>query len=73
MKIAVAGSSGFIGRTLVPFLTTQGHAVQKLVRKPVGGTGEIAWNPSSGEVEWEKLDGVEAIVNLAGASLAEAT
>ena len=70
MKIAVAGSSGFIGRALVPFLAAQGHLVQRLVREPVGEAETIGWNPLSGEVEWEKLDGVEAVVNLAGANLA---
>lgn len=71
MKIAVAGASGFIGGALVPFLTAQGHTVHRLVRRPVAGAAEIAWNPSSGEVEWEKLDGVETIINLAGANLSQ--
>lgn len=71
MKIAVAGASGFIGGALVPFLTTRGHVVHRLVRRPAAGAAEIAWNPSSGEVEWEKLDGVETIINLAGANLSQ--
>ena len=71
MKVAVAGASGFIGRALVRRLDADGHTVVRLVRRPAEQTDEVAWHPSSSEVEqWERLEGVDAFVNLTGANLA---
>jgi len=71
MKVAVAGASGFIGSALVPHLEAAGHAVVRLVRRTAERPDEVAWHPSSGEIEhWDRLEGVEAFVNLTGANLA---
>ena len=71
MKVAVAGASGFIGSALARRLEAEGHAVVRLVRRTAERPDEVAWHPSSSEIEqWERLEGVEAFVNLTGANLA---
>jgi uncharacterized protein len=69
MRIAVTGSSGVIGRELVPFLTTAGHRVDRLVRRQAAGPGEISWDPPRGWIDTERLEGVDAVVHLAGESI----
>jgi hypothetical protein len=69
MRIAVTGSSGTIGRELVPFLTTAGHRVERLVRRQAAGPGEISWDPPHGWIDSERLEGVDAVVHLAGESI----
>lgn len=67
LRIAVTGASGLIGRALVPFLTTGGHTVIRLVRRRArGGADEAAWNYEKGRVDQEKLEGLDAVVHLAG-------
>lgn len=71
MKLAVAGASGFVGSAFVRRLKADGHLVLRLVRRPAEQPDEIAWHPSFGEMEqWERLEGIEGIVNLAGSNLA---
>jgi len=70
MKIALTGSTGFIGSALVPLLTTQGHDVRRLVRPQSRDNattpGEKAtWDPSSGMLETSALEGCDAVVHLA--------
>lgn len=67
MQIAVTGSSGFIGSALVGALTTSGHRVTRLVRRP--GSGVVAWDSTSGVATSDVLEGLEAVVHLAGESL----
>jgi uncharacterized protein (TIGR01777 family) len=69
LTIAVSGTSGLVGSQLVPFLTTGGHTVQSLVRSRPVGTNEILWDPHSGTVEAEKLEGVDAVIHLAAESV----
>lgn len=68
MHVAVTGSSGFIGSALVEALTASGHRVTRLVRLP--GSGAVAWDLASGVATSAGLEGVVAIVHLAGESLA---
>lgn len=70
LKIAITGASGLVGRALVPFLSTQGHTVYKLVRHPAHGPDEIYWNPDAGEIEAHKLNGLDAVIHLAGENIA---
>jgi uncharacterized protein (TIGR01777 family) len=69
LRIAITGSSGVIGRELVPFLTTAGHRVERLVRRQAAEHDEIAWDPSRGWIDNERLEGVDAVVHLAGESI----
>lgn len=70
MKILVTGSTGLVGAAVVPFLTTGGHQVLRLVRGAVRGDDEIAWNPATGEIDAAKLEGLDAVVHLAGENIA---
>jgi len=69
MHIAVTGASGLVGSALVPFLTTGGHRVTRLVRKSPG-TNEVGWDLAEGIRELSRLEGVDAVVHLAGESIA---
>lgn len=66
--IAVSGSSGTVGSALVPFLTTAGHRVIRLVRHEPRGSDQRRWDPA--EPAGGLLDGVDAVVHLAGAGIA---
>ena len=69
LTIAVSGTSGLVGSQLVPFLTTGGHTVKRLVRSGPTGDDEILWNPRTNTVETEKLEGTDAVIHLAGESV----
>jgi uncharacterized protein (TIGR01777 family) len=71
VRVAVAGSSGFVGSALLPRLTDAGHSVVRLVRGTPQGPDEVAWDPSAGTVDVDGLRGVDAIVNLAGAGIGD--
>ncbi|MBZ5670343.1 MAG: TIGR01777 family oxidoreductase [Acidobacteriia bacterium] len=71
MRILLTGSGGLIGRALVPTLTAGGHEVTRLTRsRAPTATGQISWNPSSGTISAESLEGFDAVVHLAGESVA---
>jgi len=70
LRVAVTGSSGLIGRALCNVLTTSGHTVVRLVRSRDRQTPEdVLWDPIGGTVEEEKLEGLDAVVHLAGEPL----
>lgn len=71
LTVAITGASGLVGQALTHFLTTGGHTVLPLVRRKehaVGGA--IHWNPRTGEIDAEALARADAVVHLAGASIA---
>jgi uncharacterized protein (TIGR01777 family) len=70
MKILVSGSSGLVGGALTAFLTTGGHEVLRLVRKSSEQDNAILWNPSAGQIDRAALEGIEAVVHLAGEGIA---
>jgi uncharacterized protein (TIGR01777 family) len=70
MKVLVTGSNGFIGAALVPALSGAGHEVLRLVRGPAG-PGQAHWDIGAGQLDSDKLDGVEAVVHLAGVGIGE--
>jgi hypothetical protein len=69
LTIAITGSSGMIGSALVPFLETGGHRVRRVVRRTPSGD-EIGWNPEAGTLAARALDGVDAVIHLAGENIA---
>ncbi len=76
MKILVTGSSGLVGTALVSALARAGHTVCRLVRaQSAASTGAkegfvVSWNPATGELGGAGV-GADAVVNLAGASIAD--
>jgi len=68
LVVAVTGSSGLVGTALTAFLTTGGHRVIRLVRGEPAGADERRWDPRQPAVDL--LEGVDAVVHLAGASIA---
>jgi uncharacterized protein len=71
VRIAITGSSGFIGTALVGSLQEAGHEVVRLVRRPARRPDEVSWDPAAGTVDLTGLAGVEAAVNLAGAGVGD--
>ena len=69
LRVAVSGASGLIGRALVAFLTTGGHTVVRLVRRKSHGD-EIECNHEKGRVDRAKLEGLDAVIHLAGEPIA---
>ena len=69
LRIAVTGASGLIGSALVPFLETGGHTVVRMVRSRPG-PGEVYWDPSRGTLDPAGLEGIDAVIHLAGENLA---
>lgn len=71
MRYLVAGSSGFLGTALRVRLAEQGHEVVRLVRRPPVSALESRWDPDRGYLDRTALDGVDVVVNLAGAGVAD--
>ena len=70
MRVAITGSSGLIGSALKAELTARGHDPIAIVRGDPA-PGEIPWDPATGTLESGRLVGVDAVVNLAGPSIAD--
>jgi len=70
-RIAITGASGLIGSALVGFLKSEGHTVQRLVRRAPVSPEEIQWDPQAGTVDIEALRGVDAVIHLAGAGVGD--
>ena len=68
--IAVSGASGLIGRALCAWLAERGDRVIRLVRRDPGTPDEVQWDPARGVLEPQRLEGIDAIVHLAGENIA---
>lgn len=69
MKIAIAGASGLVGKSLIPALEAEGHEITRLVRQ-IPRAGEIEWHPNQDEVSAASIEGFDIIINLAGENIA---
>ncbi len=69
MRIAVSGSSGMVGSALISSLTREGHRVTRLVRRAAAGE-DVAWDIAQGVKDLSRLEGVDAVVHLAGENIA---
>lgn len=69
LTIAVSGATGLVGSALCAFLTTGGHRVRRIVRRK-GRPGDVLWDVERGTVDSEAIEGVDAVVHLAGESIA---
>ena len=72
MTVVIAGGSGFLGQKLARLLESQGHRVLTLTRRPSANPTQVTWNPNgeAGSLP-SHLEGVDAVVNLAGENIAE--
>ena len=70
-RIAVTGASGLIGSALVGYLKSEGHTVQRLVRRATVAPDEIRWDPKTGYVDIDALRGVDAVIHLAGVGVGD--
>lgn len=68
--ILIAGGSGLVGKRLHKLLTAIGHSVRLLTRH-ASGPGQFAWDPAAGSIDDKALEGVDVLINLAGAGIAE--
>jgi uncharacterized protein (TIGR01777 family) len=69
LHVAITGASGLLGRTLVAHLRGEGHRVVALVRR-VPGADEVRWDPA-GKWDPSPLEGIDAVVHLAGEGIAD--
>ena len=69
MRIVLAGASGLIGTALSSRLSSEGHDVVRLVRRPPASPSEIPWNPATGTLDPASLEGAGAVINLSGANI----
>lgn len=71
MKILVTGSTGLIGSALVPFLTTGGHEVVRMVRSRSTTAEDLpSWDPETRQIDATHLEGLDAVVHLAAEGIA---
>src|SRR6186997_2850946 len=71
MRIVITGGTGFLGTGLVDRLRTTGHTVTVLARRPTR-EGEVEWSPHGSPAALDRaLEGADAVINLAGASIAQ--
>ena len=70
LTIAVSGAGGAIASNLIPFLTTAGHRVRRLVRDGSAGDDAIRWDAATGDVDGDRLGACDALVHLAGKNIA---
>ncbi len=67
MRVAITGATGFIGSRLAAELTAAGHSVLPVGRR-VGAEG-VRWDPVAGRIDAARLEGLDAVIHLAGESL----
>jgi uncharacterized protein (TIGR01777 family) len=70
MNILVSGSTGLVGAELVPALAGQGHVVTRLIRSGDAPGKTIRWDPEGGQLDTAALEGFDAVIHLAGESIA---
>ena len=71
MKILVSGSHGLVGTALIKSLTEEGHEVVRLVRREArAGANEVEWHPEQNRLNPQQLEGLDAVIHLAGESIA---
>ena len=73
MRVAVTGSTGLIGRALVERLVSGGHEPVRVVRAAAAHDQQgpvVSWDPAGDRIEGEALEGIDAVVHLAGEPIA---
>lgn len=70
MRVALTGGTGLIGRQLGAFLSTGGHQVHQITRRPRPQSLDIGWDPARGRLDAADLEGLDAVIHLAGEPIA---
>jgi uncharacterized protein len=70
MKVAVSGSHGLVGTALCSSLSKNGHTVYRIARSGGSDSNSIVWNIDAGTIDTDKLNGMDAVVHLAGENIA---
>ena len=70
MKILISGSHGLVGTSLIKLISPD-HEVYRLVRHYAESDSEIEWSPDRYSIALARLEGFDAVVHLAGESIAE--
>jgi uncharacterized protein (TIGR01777 family) len=71
MRVAIAGGTGLIGVALAAALRARGDEVLVLTRRTPKSPDAVQWDPRKGIAEKARVDGLDAIVNVAGAPIAD--
>jgi uncharacterized protein (TIGR01777 family) len=72
LTILISGASGVVGTALIPFLTTGGHRVIRLVRNRGNRhPDEIYWDPSSGHLDLADAGPIDVAIHLSGENIAQ--
>jgi uncharacterized protein len=71
VDVLVTGAHGLIGSALLPRLRADGHRVVRLVRGDPEGADDVRWDPDAGTIHAAGLEGVDAVVHLAGAGIGD--
>ena len=69
LRVGVTGASGMIGRQLTAFLESGGHSVVRIGRGLPERPGDVPWDPARGKLVAASLEGLDAVVHLAGESI----
>jgi uncharacterized protein len=71
MKVLISGASGLIGKALIKSLKADGHEVARLVRsKKDANANDVEWHPNQDQLDPNQIEGFDAVVHLAGESIA---
>lgn len=70
MRVLISGSHGLVGRALIQSMEAKGHQIFRLVRHAPGSDAEIEWSPDRYSIALARLEGFDAVVHLAGESIA---
>lgn len=71
MDVLVTGAHGLVGTALIPRLRAEGHGVRRLVRGEPEGADDVTWDPRGGTIEAAAIEGIDAVVHLAGAGIGD--
>lgn len=69
MDVVVSGATGLVGSALSKELEDKGHKVIVLSRSKPSSDDTIRWDPSRGQIDASRLEGVDAVVHLAGENI----
>src|SRR5262245_6134240 len=66
--VAISGATGMVGGAVARYLEGRGHTIRRLTRRASGDAslGEIPWSPRAGTIDTARLEGVDAVIHLAG-------